>query len=217
MRTLPLLLLAACSLEPFKGYSETGQEIDQLLRLSHAPAPMLLEPASGDASVVTNEQIASDVEIVKADTSCYLRKPWLKPTITHSHACIAGQEFLAIYSRGFTHAPGPKRPAWLLFSTRAATQFVDLSSLGYDDCWLMLDRPTALEPDGVHLVNDSNRLTLRWTPSHALVGATFYTQAVWIEPGANDRHALFSDMLRLRVGNHVATPPRDWAAWWSDR
>jgi hypothetical protein len=213
MRYLPLLLLASCSTAP--DYGQIARDVMQALDAPIAAGAML-EPATGDANFVA-AHVASQVEVIQAATSCKLRKPWLKPSITHSAACIAGREFLAVFNRGYTHTPGPKRPAWLLVSAKPATNPVDLSLLGFDGCWLMLDKPTALAPDGVALVNDRHRLTLRWVPPHALTGATFYTQAVWIEPDANDRHALFSDALRLRVGSYVETPPKDWAAWWAGR
>jgi len=200
---IALLLLAGCAAAP------TDREIERVLGGADSIAKAVLESLNAPAASVlaVMDEIESTpmsfspglVKITRAD--CNLKHRWLAPSIATTASCNAGKEFIAIFNRGYTHAPGGQRPAWLLVSTAKLAAPVDLSGLGFDDCLFMLDKPNALTPDGSVLRNETNRMTLRLRPPEALSGATFHIQAVWVEPHANERHTLFSDLLEITVGS----------------
>ncbi len=188
-------------------------------------AENVLGAALGDsATAMAVLPTVSSVEVVHPPTPCHTWQPWYQGNAIsiNAHAgCVAGREFVAIFRRGFTNIPGGPRPAWLLVSTAAEHHPVNLNSLGFDSCWMMLSQAPAhlhslIPTEGSILQNDRHALVLRWTPGFNMVGRTLSAQMVWLEPAANNGHALWSPMLRIRVGTE-APRPFNWVAWWASR
>lgn len=156
------------------------------------------------AARLVDAGLQSNVEVIQPPSSCRIEHAWNKGHAVHINAakkCVAGCEFVAVFQQRFTSAPGvTHRPAWLLVSTEPGDP-ISMTSFGLRDCWLMLSTNPKLlhsiapQPGSI-VTQGFGRLVLRWTPSHSLVGTTFYVQMVWAEPGTQ----LMSPMLKVTVG-----------------
>lgn len=140
------------------------------------------------------------------------QRMWLKPwrgspdypfPVTTARAVAGKDTIVSFYTDNQTWIPGRPAPtaALLIVSLRARQEPLLLTDAGMNGCFLQVHPDLMLAPDGVGLVREMSRLTLRLKPPASLVGLQVYMQALLHEPGANTSGLLLSPMVSFAVAS----------------
>lgn len=190
MRVAALLLLAACSGSP-PGIAH-AKRIDA--------DEFFAGPTSGRLlAAVLPPDVFGSVRVVYPPTRCTFGGP--VPVFVQrreGERPVAGLPFTATFAVDYP-APYQERLVSVLASTRPLATPVAIGA----NCWLLTHPDFVMlpGPQGSILTYRDGALVLSLTPSSALVGQTFYLQALVAVPGGTSIGHVVSPLLIVEVGS----------------